>query len=121
MYDETDSPDPSRAPRGRVGPPGPRGPAPVPISERRVYRAGDTQDDSPRARGDQSRSGSRAALASGAGHPTKRTPILAVVALIAIAVVIALAGVASRDGGLQGSQSETGTFKLLPITTTTTL
>ena len=50
----------------------------------------------------------------------KRTPILAVVLFIAIAVVIMLAGVASRDGGLQGSQSETGTFKLLPITTTTT-
>jgi hypothetical protein len=43
-----------------------------------------------------------------------------VVVLIAIAVIITLAGVASRDGGLQGSQSDTGTFKLLPITTTTT-
>ena len=57
---------------------------------------------------------------SAAGRPMKRSPIMAVVVLIAIAVIITLAGVASRDGGLQGSQNETGTFKLLPITTTTT-
>jgi hypothetical protein len=39
--------------------------------------------------------------------------------LVAIAVIIALTGVAARGGGLNGSQ-DAGTFKLLPITTTTT-
>ena len=35
------------------------------------------------------------------------------------AVVIALVGVGARGGGLEGSQN-TGTFKLVPISTTTT-
>jgi hypothetical protein len=45
--------------------------------------------------------------------------MLAVVVLVVIAVVIALTGVAARDGGLDGSKGEVGTFKLLPLTTTT--
>jgi hypothetical protein len=99
---------------------------------RRVYRAGDTHDEDPRVRRDLARaarqnesarrtgSGRRIVPASAPGRRMKRSPIMAVVVLIAIAVIITLAGVASRDGGLQGSQNETGTFKLLPITTTTT-
>ena len=62
----------------------------------------------------------RTGTAPVADRADERSPGLAVVVLIAMAVVIALAGVAANDGGLQGSQSDTGTFKLLPITTTTT-
>ena len=50
----------------------------------------------------------------------RRSPVLALVVLVAIAVIIALAGVAARDGGLNGSAGRSGAFKLLPITTTTT-
>jgi hypothetical protein len=113
MLDENDTPGSRRVPR-------PQASAPAPVSERRVYRAGDTEADDPRARRDQARSRREASPVLDAGRPLKRTPILAVVVFMAIAVVIILAGVASRDGGMQGSQGETGTFKLLPITTTTT-
>jgi ferric-dicitrate binding protein FerR (iron transport regulator) len=49
----------------------------------------------------------------------RRSPLLAIVVLVAVAVVIALAGVAARGSGLEGSQETPSTFKLLPITTTT--
>jgi hypothetical protein len=54
-------------------------------------------------------------------RPRKRrqSRVLAVVVLVVVAIVIALTGVAAKDGGLDGSEGNLGTFKLLPITTTT--
>ena len=48
-----------------------------------------------------------------------RSRLLAVIVLVLVAIVIALAGVAAGGSGLNGSQGTPGTFKLLPITTTT--
>jgi hypothetical protein len=45
---------------------------------------------------------------------------VAVAVLVAMAVVIALVGMAARSGGLDGSGENAGTFRLLPITTTST-
>jgi hypothetical protein len=42
-----------------------------------------------------------------------------VVVLVLVAIVIALAGIAANSAAFNGSQGGTGTFKLLPITTTT--
>jgi hypothetical protein len=55
----------------------------------------------------------------GAGKQ-RRSPIIALLVLVAIAVVITLTGIAARGGGLDGSRTDPGTFRLLPITTTTT-
>ena len=94
-------------------------PVPTPVSERRVYRAGDNGgDDRPGRRPETARS--RETGLAGAGGRHRRSPILALIVLVAIAVIIALAGVAARGDGLDGSQTDTGTFKLLPITTTST-
>ncbi len=41
------------------------------------------------------------------------------IVLVLVAIVIALAGVAATSSAFDGSQGDTGTFKLLPITTTT--
>jgi len=73
---------------------------PAPVSERRVYRAGN--EDVPATR-----------------RIVHRSPVLAIAILVIIAVVIVLVGVGARGGGLEGSQN-TGTFKLVPISTTTT-
>ena len=75
-------------------------PAPAPISERRVYRA----EDRP----------------VGTARRQRRSPVFALLVIVVVAVVIAFVGLAARDGGLSGPQGQTGTFKLLPITTTTT-
>lgn len=87
--------------------------------QRRVYRAG-SEDDGSRNRRTRSRREWERPAAQTGGRGNKRTPILAVIVLVVIAVVIILTGVAARDGGLAGSQGDTGSFKLLPITTTTT-
>ena len=72
--------------------------------ERRVYRS--SSGDVP-ARGRRGRGG-------------RRSRIPAVIVLILVAIVIALAGIASNTSAFEGSQSVPDTFKLLPITTTTT-
>ena len=46
--------------------------------------------------------------------------MLAVIVLVLVAIVIALAGVAAGSSAFNGSQGDLGTFKLLPITTSTT-
>jgi hypothetical protein len=69
--------------------------------ERRVYRAQDETTSGHRRR------------------TMRRSPILAIAVLIAVAVVIIVIGVAARGGGLAGSQNS-GTFRLIPISTTTT-
>jgi hypothetical protein len=92
----------------RIAPPSGASPG----SERHVYRAGDEAGGI----GD----GGQVARRRSRAKPAKRTPILAIVALVLVAVAIALTGLAARDGGLAGSESEPGAFKLLPITTTTT-
>ena len=48
----------------------------------------------------------------------KRSRVLAVIVLVAMAVVIALVGIAAGDGG-SGAGENAGTFRLLPITTST--
>jgi hypothetical protein len=55
-----------------------------------------------------------------AAHPRrqKRSRVLAVIVLVVMAVVIALVGIAAGDGGL-GAGENAGTFRLLPITTST--
>jgi hypothetical protein len=45
--------------------------------------------------------------------------MVAAIVLVLVAIVIALAGVAAGGSALNGSQGDAGTFKLLPITTTT--
>ena len=50
----------------------------------------------------------------------RRSRMLAVIVLVLVAIVIALAGVAANSSAFDGSQGDTGTFKLLPISTTTT-
>ncbi len=94
-------------------------PDPAPISERRVYRAGDEPVDRRRSRRPE-RVGDEGPAETPPGRKMRRTPYLAVIVLIAIAVVITFAGMAARDGGLDGPQSDAGQFKLLPLTTTTT-
>ncbi len=55
------------------------------------------------------------------GRGTKpRSPVLALLVLVAVAVVIAVTGVAANSSALDGSQSTPSTFKLLPVTTTPT-
>jgi hypothetical protein len=85
---------------------------PGPATERRVYRAGDETDS---VGGEGKTQRRRAPM-----KPVKRTPILAILALVLVAVAIALTGLAARDGGLAGSGSEPGAFRLLPVTTTST-
>jgi hypothetical protein len=94
-------------------------PVPTPVSERRIYRAGGSgEDDRPSRRPEPVRG--RKDGPPRAADRRRRSPILALLVLVVIAVIIVLAGIAARGGGLDGSQNGTGTFKLLPITTTTT-
>jgi hypothetical protein len=67
---------------------------PAPVSERRVYRS-DRRDD-------------------------RRSRMLALIVLVLLAIVIALTGVAAGSSAFDGSEDEAGSFKLLPISTTTT-
>jgi hypothetical protein len=90
---------------------------PAPVSERRIYRAGGNGGEDPTGRPPAR---GREGGAGPAAGKQRRSPILAVLVLVAIAVVIVLVGLAARGDGLDGSQAGTGTFKLLPITTTTT-
>jgi hypothetical protein len=85
--------------------------------ERRIYRAGDDSADSP-ARRRSSRTPSHES--GSARRAQRRSPVLALLVIVVIAVVIAFAGLAARDGGLSGPQGQTGTFKLIPLSTTTT-
>ncbi len=41
------------------------------------------------------------------------------IVLVLVAIVIVLAGVAANSSAFKGSQGDTGTFKLIPLTTTT--
>jgi hypothetical protein len=105
--------------------PGPQQPGseePRPVAERRVYRAGGNDDEGPGgARVRRARGSRGTGPESGrAGRLGRRSPILAVVVLVAIVIIVILVGVAARGSGLGGSQSDLGTFKLLPLTTTTT-
>lgn len=83
--------------------------------DRRVYRA------NPGGEGGDPRG------AEGGGVPAggrtrregRRSRALAVIVLVLVAIVIALAGVAANSSAFQGSQGEPGTFKLIPLTTTT--
>jgi hypothetical protein len=49
----------------------------------------------------------------------RRSRALAVIVLVLAAIVIVLVGVAATSSAFDGSQGDTATFKLLPITTTT--
>ena len=69
----------------------PTDPPPTPVSDMRVYRV----------------------------DGGRRSRMLAVIVLVLVAIVIALAGVAANGSTFNGSQGDTGTFKLLPLTTTT--
>jgi hypothetical protein len=97
----------------------PEGPAPAPVSERSIYRAGGNGGEEPHGRGPGRTRVPEGGL-TGRAVKQRRSPVLAMLVIIAIAIVIALAGLAARGGGLNGSQDDAGTFKFLPITTTTT-
>ena len=88
----------------QAGQPPPTRSRPEPAPERRVYRS--SGGDVP-ARGRRGRAG-------------RRSRISAVIVLVLLAIVIALAGIAANTSAFEGSQSVPDTFKLLPITTTTT-
>jgi hypothetical protein len=93
-------------------PSSPTSPPPEPISERRVYRAdGGSGREEP---GDAAKTPLR-----GRTRDARRSRMLAVIVLVLVAIVIALAGVAAGSSAFNGSQDDLGTFKLLPITTTT--
>ena len=86
---------------------------PRPVSERRVYRSnGRDGGEEPLARGDVP-AGSRTVRAG------RRSRTLAVAVIVLVAIVIVLIGVAAGSSALDGSQGTPATFKLLPITTTT--
>ena len=80
---------------------------------RQVYRAGGGHA------GDEQADARRSSAGIRTRREGRRSRLLAVIVLVLVAVVIALTGVAARGSGLEGSQGDTGIFKLLPITTTT--
>jgi hypothetical protein len=88
------------------------------VSERRIYRAGGNGAEEPGGRPGRMRTRERGA--PGRALKQRRSPVLALLVIVAIAVVIVLAGLAARGGGLNGSEDNVGTFNLLPISTTTT-
>jgi hypothetical protein len=99
-------------------------PMPVPVSQRRVYRAGDEAPPVRRTgRGAGYRQAARTAdepaTSAAARRSPRRSPLLAIVVLVAIIVVFAIVAAVAHGGGLTDSQNS-GTFKLLPLTTTTT-
>ena len=87
--------------------------------DRRVYRAGGDGEETSSYRR-SARTSSREDRPLGERRRQHRSPALALAVIVAIVVVIVVVGLAARDGGLSGPQGQTGTFKLLPITTTTT-
>jgi hypothetical protein len=96
--------------------PDPRHPAdsqPRPISERRVYRADG------RARGEEPPGNRNLPDGSSPRRRGARSRLLAVIVLVLMAVVIALVGIAANTTAFSGPEGTPGTFKLLPITTTT--
>ena len=92
---------------------------PAPVSERSVYRAGGSGAGEADG-GRPSRTRVREGGPAGPEPKQRRSPVLALLVIAAIVIVIALAGLAARGGGLGGSGDDAGTFKFLPITTTTT-
>ena len=103
QYDDPGRGDPDER-RPRQGP--------APVAEKRVYRS-------------NGRTGGGDAGSAGAGtsaygyrprRDERRSRMLAVIVLVLVALVIVLIGVAAAGSG---SQATDGTFRLLPITTTT--
>ena len=93
--------------------PPPTSPPPTPVSERRVYRAdGGSGGEEPGGAG-------KTPVRSRTSLDAPRSRMVAAIVLVLVAIVIALAGVAAGGSALNGSQGDAGTFKLLPITTTT--
>lgn len=96
---------------------------PEPVSQRRVYRAA---DEAPPARQTGRGTAAGAALAADTRTPSaagrrnvRRSPLPAILVLVAMIVIFVIVGVIAHGGGLTDSQNS-GTFKLLPLTTTTT-
>jgi hypothetical protein len=103
--------------------PGPRaGPrVPTPASERSIYRTGgDGVDTGPDGLGPTPAAGEGASAPSRAARQGPRSRLLALIVLAVVAVVIVVVGVAAGTPTLDPSQRTTDTFKLLPLTTTTT-
>jgi hypothetical protein len=99
--------------------PDPREPAP--ISERRVYRTGgDAVDTGPAGVGPIPGAGEGAQVPGRAARQGPRSRMLALIILAVVAVVIVVVGVAAGTPTLDPSQRTTDTFRLLPLTTTTT-
>jgi hypothetical protein len=98
---------------------GPREPASA--SGRRIYRTGGGGDDAgPAGVGPTPASGDEALAPSRALRQGPRSRMLALVVLAVVAVVIVVVGVAAGTPTLDPSQRTTDTFRLLPLTTTTT-
>jgi hypothetical protein len=94
---------------------------PAPLSERRIYRTeGDVVDTGPAGAGPVPAAGDPAPAPGPVARQGPRSRMLALIVLVVVAVVIAVVGVAASTPTLDGSQRTTETFKLLPLSTTTT-
>lgn len=82
--------------------------------ERRVYRSSGSGG------GNETVNGGDVPARGRRGRAGRRSRIPAVIVLVLVAIVIVLAGIAANTSALEGSQGVPDTFKLLPITTTTT-